>query len=44
MIKLISQASATDTEDRSLIIQGLSSFLLGLNLLYNSNKVATYTV
>lgn len=40
---LISQASSTDTDDRSLIIQGLSSFLLGLTMLYNTNQVSPYS-
>ncbi|CAF0812047.1 unnamed protein product [Brachionus calyciflorus] len=41
---LISQASATDTEDKSLIIQGISSFCLGLSMLYNSNQIEAFTV
>ncbi len=41
---LISQVSSTDTEDKSLIIQGLTAFLLGLCLLYNSNQVQAYSV
>jgi hypothetical protein len=41
---LISQVSSTDTDDRSLIIQGLASFLLGLCLIYNQNEVETFTV
>lgn len=41
---LISQVSSTDTEDKSLIIQGLSAFLLGLGMLYNMNQVEAYTI
>lgn len=41
---LISQVSATDTEDKSLIIQGLTAFLLGLGILYNTNQVEDYNV
>ncbi len=38
------QVSATDTEDKSLIVQGLTAFLLGLCLLYNTGQVEAYTV
>ena len=41
--KLISQVSSTDTEDNSLIVQGLTAFLLGLCMMYNSNQIETYT-
>lgn len=41
---LISQVSATDTSDRSLIVQGLTAFLLGLSMLYNTDQVEEYTV
>lgn len=41
---LISQASSTDTEEKSLLIQGLTAFLLGLNILYNTDQVEAYTV
>ena len=42
--KLISQVSSTDTEEKSLIIQGLTAFLLGLCMLYNTNQVESYTM
>lgn len=36
---LISQASSAETDDHSLIIQGLSAFILGLCLLYNTEQI-----
>lgn len=41
---LISQASSADAEEKSLMIQGLSAFLLGICMLYNTNQVQPYTV
>ncbi len=41
---MISQVSSTDTEENSLIVQGLTAFLLGLCMLYNTNQIETYTM
>jgi hypothetical protein len=35
--KLIFKASATETDDISVVIQGLSAFLIGITLLYYKN-------
>ena len=41
---LISQVSSTDTADKARIVQGLTAFLLGLCMLYNTDQVEQYTV
>ncbi|RNA34013.1 General vesicular transport factor p115-like protein [Brachionus plicatilis] len=37
-------ASATDTEEKSLIMQGVSSFCLGLSMLYNSEQIEAFSI
>lgn len=44
VFKLISQTSSGETDEKSLIIQGMCAFLLGLCLLFNSNQSQMYTM